>query len=237
MSELNGRTFVLKILPLLKKHWPKPRCEVNHRNPLELMVGVILSAQSTDKRVNEVTRSLFKKYKTAKDFAESSPSIFENEIRSTGFFRNKTKSIRNACKLLVEKHGGKLPQTMEELLEIPGLGRKSANVVLGAGYGITSGIVVDTHMIRLAGRFRLSHSEDPVKIERDLMAVVPQDQWIYFSQAMVLHGRYICVARTPRCWECALRKVCPFPDKVLSPKEGETTAPRKTITGVPIPTY
>jgi endonuclease III len=226
--------IVKKLLPLLRKQWPVIRCEVDHKNPLELMVGVILSAQSTDKRVNEVTKSLFRKYRTAADYARANPVEFEQEIRSTGFFRNKTKSIISACRLLVEKFGGQLPKTMDELLEIPGLGRKSANVVLGAGYGITSGIVVDTHMIRLSHRLALSREEDPVKIERDLMAAVPKKDWIFFSQAMVLHGRYICVARSPRCWECHLIKACSYPDKILSPKDGEEPAPRKTITGVPI---
>lgn len=226
--------YVKKLLPLLRKHWPKPRCEVNHENPLQLMIGVILSAQSTDKRVNELTQSLFKKYRTAADFAGSNPAMFENEIRPAGFFRTKTKSIRSACQMIVEKFGGKVPQTMEELLEIPGLGRKSANVVLGAGYGKTSGIVVDTHMIRLSHRMQLSREEDPVKIEKDLMDVVPKTDWVFFSQSMVLHGRYICVARTPRCWECHLIKICPFADKILSPKDGEAPGPRKTITDVPI---
>lgn len=226
--------FIKKLLPLLRKHWPAPRCEVDHKNPLELMVGVILSAQSTDKRVNQVTKSLFKKYRTAADYARANPVEFEDEIRSTGFFRNKTKSILGAAQLLVEKFGGQLPKTMKELLEIPGLGRKSANVVLGAGYGITSGIVVDTHMIRLSHRFQLTKEEDPVKIEKDLMGIVPKKDWIYFSQSMVLHGRYICLARSPRCWECHLIKICPFSDKVLSPKDGETPVTRTTITGVPI---
>lgn len=223
-----------ELLRLLRKQWPVTRCEVEHTNPLELMIGVILSAQSTDKRVNEVTKALFKKYRTPADYAASNPAVFENEIRSTGFFRNKTKSIRAACRMLVEKFRGKLPKTMEELLEIPGLGRKSANVILGAAFGIPSGIVVDTHMIRLSRRLGLSKEEEPVKIESDLNKLVPQSKWIFFSQAMVLHGRYICIARSPRCWECELIKICPYPDKVLSPKDGESPAPRTTLAGIPI---
>lgn len=211
----NTLGFISQLLPKLRKQWPKGYCEVAHANPLELMVGVILSAQSTDKRVNQVTKTLFKKYRTAEAYAKSNPTEFENEIRSTGFFRSKTKSIRESCKMLVEKFKGRIPKTMEELLQLPGIGRKSANVILGAGYGITSGIVVDTHMIRLADRLQLSKHKDPVKIEQDLMAFVPRKDWIYFSQAMVLHGRYICVARSPHCFDCKLEPICPYPDKVL----------------------
>src|ERR1035437_1230624 len=172
--------FVRKLLLLLRKHWPKPRCEVNHRNALELMVGVILSAQSTDKTVNELTPALFKKYPDAKAFAQANPLEVEKLVYRAGFFRAKTKSILGACRIIVEKVGGDLPKTMDELLELPGIGRKSANVILGAAYGIASGIVVDTHMIRLANRFQLTRSEDPVKIEEDLCKVVPQKEWIYF---------------------------------------------------------
>jgi endonuclease-3 len=229
------RRFVQKLLPLLRKHWPDTVCEVNHSNPLELMVGVVLSAQSTDKRVNELTKTLFKKYRTAADYASASPVEFEQDIKPAGFFRSKSRSIREACRMIVEKFHGEVPKTMEELLQLPGIGRKSANVILGAGYGIASGIVVDTHMIRLANRFRLSKSDDPVKIEEDLCAVVPKKDWIYFSQAMVLHGRYICLARNPRCFECHLIKICPFSDKMLGPSVGEeNSSERKTITGIPI---
>jgi len=227
--------FVKKLIPALKKHWPEPRCEVNHRNALELMVGVILSAQSTDKTVNEITPALFKKYPTAQAFAQADPLDVEKMIYRCGFFRAKTKSIQGACRMIVEKFKGQMPATMEELLELPGIGRKSANVILGAAHGIASGIVVDTHMIRLANRFGLSRGEDAVKIEQDLVKVVPKKDWIYFSQSMVLHGRYICLARSPRCWECHLLKICPWSDKVLSPNPGENVStPRRTITGVPI---
>jgi endonuclease III len=228
---------VAALLKGLRKQWPHPRCEVNHRSPLELMIGVILSAQSTDKRVNEITPALFKKYPSAKAFAESSVSELENDVRTTGFFRAKTKSIRAACRTLLEKFSGKMPKTMDELLELPGVGRKSANVILGAAFGISSGVVVDTHMTRLSHRLGLSRHEDPAKIEADLNGVVPKKDWIFFSQSMVLHGRYICIARSPRCWECELIKICPFADKVLSPKSSEKAeAPRQTITGIPIHT-
>ena len=225
---------VSALLAGLRKHWPNPQCEVNHKNPLQLMVGVILSAQSTDKRVNEITPALFKKYPNAQAFAEASPSELEMDIRSTGFFRAKTKSLRAACKTLLEKFNGVMPRKMDELLELPGIGRKSANVILGASFGISSGIVVDTHMIRLSGRLGLSEKEDPVKLEIDLNAIVPKKDWIFFSQSMVLHGRYICIARSPRCWECELVRGCPYPDKILSPKKDEPPAPRQTITGIPI---
>jgi endonuclease-3 len=230
----NNPAYISKLVRLLRKQWPKTLCEVNHSNPLELMVGVILSAQSTDKRVNELTRTLFKRYRTAKDYATASPLVFEKEILPAGFFRSKTKSILGATRMLVEKFGGIVPKTMDELLELPGIGRKSANVILGAGYGITSGIVVDTHMIRLTNeRLQLTKETDPVKIEEDLMKIVPKKDWVFFSQAMVLHGRYICVARKPRCFECELIKICPYSDKNFEPPNNDPTE-RKTITGIPI---
>jgi endonuclease III len=222
------------LLKGLKKQWPQPRCELNFRSPLQLMIGVILSAQSTDKRVNEVTPGLFKKYPSAKAFAEASVPELENEVRTTGFFRAKTKSILGACRTLLGKFGGEMPRTMNELLELPGVGRKSANVILGAAFGISSGVVVDTHMIRLSHRLGLTKKEEPAKIETDLNRLIPKRSWIFFSQSMVLHGRYICVARSPRCWECQLIKICPYADKVLAPKSEEDRAPRKTIVGIPI---
>jgi endonuclease-3 len=226
--------FITKLLPLLRKHWPKPRCEVNHKNALQLMVGVILSAQSTDKTVNEITPALFERYPTAQAFAEANPLELEQMIYRTGFFRAKAKSVMGACRVIVEKFGGEVPKKMDELLKLPGIGRKSANVILGAVYGVSSGIVVDTHMIRLANRFHLARGDDPVKIEQELCKVVPQKEWIYFSQAMVLHGRYICLAKSPRCWECHMIKICPFTDKVLSPKRSDKEEPRTTITGMPV---
>lgn len=202
----------------MRKQWPISRCELDRSNPLELLVAVILSAQCTDTRVNTVTKSLFKRYRTAHDYAHSSPAELESLIRTTGFFRSKAKSIRDACQAIDEKHGGRVPKTMEELTQLPGIGRKSANVILGTAYGITSGIVVDTHMTRLADRLKLSREKDPVKIERDLMKVVPKKDWIYFSQSMVLHGRYVCVARSPRCFACRLEPLCPYSEKARPAK-------------------
>jgi endonuclease-3 len=226
--------FVGKLLTLLRKHWPHPRCEVNHQNALQLMVGVILSAQSTDKTVNEITPALFKRYPTAKAFARANPLDIEKMVYRCGFFRAKTKSIMDACRMIMEKFDGEVPKTMEALLELPGIGRKSANVILGTIYGVSSGIVVDTHMMRLADRFQLSRGDDPVKIEQDLIKIIPKKDWVFFSQSMVLHGRYICLAKSPRCWECQLIKICPYTDKVLSPKISDKQDPRKTITGMPV---
>jgi endonuclease-3 len=235
MSKNSLKAFVQKLIPLLRKHWPKTLCEVNHRNAYELMVGVILSAQSTDKAVNEITPALFKRYPTVAAMAKAKPLDVEKMIYRCGFFRAKTKSILGACRMIMETHGGEVPKTMEELVELPGIGRKSANVILGAIYGIASGIVVDTHMIRLCTeRLRLSKKEDPVKLEQDLCAIVPQNEWVYFSQSMVLHGRYICIARQPRCWECYLAPICPYSNKTPPILEKMDPAPRKTITDVPI---
>jgi endonuclease-3 len=225
------------LLALLRKQWPKTLCEVNHQNAYQLMVGVILSAQSTDKVVNEITPILFKKYPTPHALARANALDVEKMIVRTGFFRAKTRSIMAASRIVVEKFGGQVPKTMEELLELPGIGRKSANVILGAVYGISSGIVVDTHMMRLTNeRLKLTAAKDPVKIELDLVKIVPKKDWVFFSQAMVLHGRYICIARSPRCWECHLIQICPYGDKVLSPKISDKQEPRTTITGLPIRT-
>lgn len=227
--------FIQKLLTLLRKQWPKTLCEVKHTNALELMVGVILSAQSTDKRVNELTQSfLFQKYRKPEDYVAVSPVELEHDIKPTGFFRAKTKSIKGACQLLVEKFHSQIPNTMEDLLELPGIGRKSANVILGAIWGVASGIVVDTHMIRLCTeRLMLSKNEDPVKLEADLLKIVPKKDWIYFSQSMVLHGRYICIARKPRCFECELVKICPYADKNFErPVKEDPAVPRKTITDI-----
>ena len=161
------------------------------------------------------------------------PLDVEKMVYRAGFFRAKTKSIMGACRMIVEKFGGEVPKTMDELLELPGIGRKSANVILGAAYGIASGIVVDTHMIRLANRFHLSRGDDPVKIEQDLCRIVPRKDWIYFSQSMVLHGRYICLAKGPRCWECHLIKICPYPDKILEPKKRPGNGAAKDDYGKP----
>jgi endonuclease-3 len=197
------------ILKGLRKLYPDAHCELDHKTPLELLVATILSAQCTDKRVNVVTKTLFRRYRTAQDYARAEPAELEGLIRSTGFFRSKAKSIRETAKVLVAKHGGKVPDTMEELLELRGVARKTANVILGTAYGQASGIVVDTHMKRLAFRMGLTDEADPVAVEKDLMALIPKKDWIFFSQGMVWHGRRVCFARNPDCPGCALNAICP----------------------------
>jgi endonuclease-3 len=204
---------VAEILARLAQMYPVAVCALHHTSPWELLVATILSAQCTDKRVNEVTPGLFAKYPTPMDFAAVAPEVVAQDIRSTGFFNNKAKSIVGAAKRVVSAYGGQVPRSMEELLTIPGAARKTANVVLGTAYGIASGIVVDTHVQRIAARLDLSKAGDPVKIERDLMKIVPQDQWIVFSHRVILHGRSLCVARSPKCAECALSELCYAKDK------------------------
>lgn len=193
--------------------YPDARCALEHRNPWELLVATILSAQCTDKRVNLVTPGLFAKYPTPRDFASVRPEVLANDIRSTGFFNNKAKSIVGAAKKVVSEFSGQVPRTLEELLTIPGAARKTANVVLGTAYGIASGVVVDTHVQRITRRLDLTRNTDPVKIERDLMQVIPKEKWILFSHQTILHGRALCVARNPRCAQCLLSSLCYAPDK------------------------
>ena len=190
-----------------------PRVELDHHNPFELLIATILSAQCTDARVNMVTPSLFAAYPDASVMARARPADLERLIRTTGFFRAKARSIRGCCEALVERHGGEVPRTMEELVRLPGVGRKTANVILGEAFGQAAGIVVDTHMSRLARRLGLTRRNDAVRIERDLMGLIPESEWIFFSLAMILHGRYICVARTPRCDDCVLNLHCPSRDR------------------------
>lgn len=203
------RARVKRVLAGLRKLYPDAHCELAHKTPLQLLVAVILSAQCTDKRVNLVTRTLFKKYRTAADYARAGLPELEAAIRSTGFFRSKARSIQAAAARLLEKHGGQVPDSMEALLQLRGVARKSANVVLGTAYGKAAGIVVDTHMKRLAWRMELSDQSDPEKVEQDLTAVVPRADWIFFGHAMVWHGRRVCHARNPGCAVCALAGVCP----------------------------
>jgi endonuclease III len=193
----------------LHRLYPDADCELTWKTPLELLVKTILSAQSTDVRVNEVGRTLFRKYRSARAFAEADPAELEEDIRSTGFFRQKTKNVIGAAKKIVDQHGGKVPRTMEEMLELPGVARKTANVVLGTAYGIASGFVVDTHVKRLAWRLGLSEEGDPVKIERDLMARFPPEEWVFLGHALIWHGRRVCHARKPACEACGLRRCCP----------------------------
>jgi len=206
---------VAAILAKLDEAYPAAGCELAHDNAFQLLISTILSAQCTDVRVNQVTQELYKKYTKPEDFAYASPTELEKEIRPTGFFRNKTKSIMGASKAIVEKFGGQVPRTMDEMLTLPGVARKTANVVLGTAYGIPSGIVVDTHVQRLANRLDLTRNEDPKKIEQDLMAVIPQDKWILFSHQLIWHGRRVCAARKPKCIECNLESLCYSKDKTM----------------------
>jgi endonuclease-3 len=207
--KLDRATQARKIIAALKRLYPGAHCELDFKTPLELLVATILSAQCTDKRVNLITKELFKRYRTAKDYAESEPAELEGLIRSAGFFRSKAKSIQEMARALIDDFGGKVPKTMDELLTLRGVARKTANVILGTVFGESEGIVVDTHMKRLAYRTGLSDEEDPVKVERDLMACVPKASWIFFGHAMVWHGRRVCHALAPQCPSCTLRSFCP----------------------------
>jgi endonuclease III len=198
-----------KVIAGLKQVYPDATCALHFETPLDLTVATILSAQCTDERVNIVTDELFKKYRTAEDYASALPGVLEEEIHSTGFFRQKSMAIRGMGQKLVEKFDGVVPKTLEEMIQLPGVARKTANVVLGTAYGIPSGIVVDTHVRRLAYRLGLSDEKDPEKIERDLMEVVPRDEWIWFGHAMIWHGRNTCFARAPKCSACVLADFCP----------------------------
>ena len=200
---------VRQIIRLLKKEYPDARCSLDHSNPLELLVATILSAQCTDERVNLVTADLFRKYRTWRDYADAPTAELERDIHSTGFFRNKTRAIQGACRLIGERHGGRVPDSMEELLELPGVARKTANVVLGNAFAVASGVVVDTHVSRLSERLGLSREKSAEKIERDLLGLVPESDWINFSHLLIAHGRAVCKARTPLCGECTLAKLCP----------------------------
>jgi endonuclease-3 len=196
----------------LKAEYPDARTELDWSNPLELLVATILSAQTTDVQVNRVTESLFSKYRTAEDYADSTPDELEENIRPTGFYRNKARSLRGMASVLVEKHGGEVPRTMSELIALPGVGRKTANVVLGNAFGTNEGIVVDTHVRRVSGRLGLTESSDPVKIEQELMRLVPEGDWTTFSHLLILHGRRTCKARKPDCPNCLLNDICPSAD-------------------------
>lgn len=206
---------VAAILAKLDEAYPHATCELRYENAFQLLIATILSAQCTDVRVNQVTETLFKKYPTPEAFAYATPSDLEKEIRPTGFFRNKTKSVMGASKAVVEKFGGQVPRRMEEILTLPGVARKTANVVLGTAFGITSGIVVDTHVQRLSKRLDLTRNEDPKKIEQDLMAIIPQNKWIQFSHQLIWHGRRVCFARKPNCAACNLASLCYSRDKTI----------------------
>jgi endonuclease-3 len=206
---------VLDILEKLDEAYPNVTCALEHETTFQLLISTILSAQCTDVRVNLVTKTLFAKYKTPRDFAHANPTELEQDIRPTGFFRNKTKSIIGASKKILDQFGGEVPRTMEELLTLPGVARKTANVVLGTAFGIAVGVVVDTHVIRLTNRLELSRNPDPKKIEQDLMRIIPKDKWILISHQLIWHGRKICQARKPRCVECTLEHLCHSKDKTV----------------------
>ncbi len=206
-SELKQKTR--KIITALKRAYPDAKCALNHSNAFELLIATILSAQCTDARVNIVTADLFRKYRKPEDYLKVSPDTLQKEIRTTGFFRNKTKSIQGTAKALTEKFGGQVPQTMDEILELPGVARKTANVVLGNAFGIQSGVVVDTHVTRLSRRLALTKQKPAEKIENDLIELVPKKDWIIFPHLLIFHGRNICKARSPLCDQCVNEKHCP----------------------------
>ena len=199
---------IRKIITCLKKRYPDATCSLDFKNPLELLVATVLSAQCTDVRVNMVTKELFKKYKTAEDYARVNPEILENDIRSTGFYKNKAKSIINCCKKISCNHRGAIPTTLDELVTLDGIGRKTANVILGNAFGIP-GITVDTHVKRVSYRLALTENQDPVKVEYDLMELVPEKEWTHFSHLLIFHGRNTCSARKPHCGECVIASHCP----------------------------
>ena len=213
------RQRVAKILPILKATYPKAKCSLDYRTPLQLIVATILSAQCTDVRVNLVTKTLFKKYKTPEDYANAPAGELEKDIQSTGFFNNKAKSLRAMAKSLIEKYGGKVPRTMEDLTSLAGVGRKTANVVLGNAYGLNEGVVVDTHVSRLSQRLGLTKQTNAEKIELDLIEIVPREDWTLWSHLLIFHGRTICMARNPQCQRCPILKDCPTGPSVIAERE------------------
>ena len=208
-TDSDAKARVLKIIELLEKEHPDAKIALNYANPLELLVATILSAQCTDERVNIVTKTLFKKCRRAEDYARADLKELEQEIKSTGFYHNKAKNLKKCCQMLVEKFRSRVPKTMEELLELPGVARKTANVVLSNAFGVVAGIVVDTHVRRLADRLGLTENSDPDKIEEDLMKLVPKASWMRFADLLIFHGRRVCIAKKPKCGDCVLDKLCP----------------------------
>ena len=225
LQEKVGRTS--RIVAGLHATYPNAHCELNFTNPLELLIATILSAQCTDKRVNIVTKDLFRKYRSAKDYANADLNELENDIKTTGFFRNKAKNIQSCCRALVETHGSEVPRAMDELTALGGVGRKTANVVLGNAFNINAGVVVDTHVARLSNRLGLTRETTPEKIEEDLQRLVPQEQWCLFSHLLIWHGRRRCLARLPDCPRCEVRELCPRIGVPLPKKEvGKASAAR-----------
>ncbi|CAN94909.1 putative endonuclease III [Sorangium cellulosum So ce56] len=209
MTPMNARDRIPLLLEQLREEYPDARYELDWKTPLDLLVATILAAQCTDERVNRVTATLFPKYPTAQAYADAPTAELEEELKPTGFYRQKTKTVQATCRELVARFGGEVPATMAELTTLPGVARKTANVVLNTAFDIPSGIIVDTHVARLSGRIGLSKREKPEQIEEDLMKIVPKDQWTFFGPALVLHGRYTCVARKPKCGECRMSEFCP----------------------------
>ena len=206
---MEAKERIQEIIKLLEKEHPNAKTALHYSNPLELLVATMLSAQSTDKIVNKVTKSLFKKYKTAKDYAKADLEELEKDIKSTGFYRNKAKYLKKMGRMLVEKHNSKVPKTMEELTRISGVARKTANIVLSKAFNVIEGVAVDTHVKRLAQRLRLSTNKDPNKIEKDLMQIVPKTHWMKITDLLIFHGRRVCASRKPKCTICVLNKLCP----------------------------
>jgi len=220
-GKLIPQARVLKIIMLLDKEYPAAKIALDHTKPLEILVATILSAQCTDERVNMVTKTLFKKYRKPEDYANADLKELEQDVRSTGFYHNKAKNIQNTSKMLIQKHHSKVPNTMPELLELPGVARKTANIVLFNAYGKIEGIAVDTHVRRLARRLGLTQNEDPEKIEQDLMKIVPKTDWMKIADLLIFHGRRVCDAKKPKCEVCVLSKICPsaFTFGTKKPKE------------------
>ena len=206
---LEPKARALKIIELLEKEHPDAKVALHYSNPLELLVATMLSAQTTDERVNRVTETLFKKYKKPEDYAEAELNELEQHIRSTGFYHNKAKNLKNSARMLVEKFNSMVPKTMEDMIELPGVARKTANIVLSNAYNVVVGIAVDTHVRRLAKRLGLSKSNDPDKIETDLMNLVPREKWMRITDLLIFHGRRVCIAKKPNCIQCVLNKICP----------------------------
>ena len=209
MSRTKEQLYAARVVRSLKRDYPDVECALGYQTPVQLLIATILSAQCTDNRVNIVTKHLFRKYPTATHLAKIPIKTLEKEINSTGFFRNKAKNIKACCRALVEHYAGEVPRGMEELVELPGVGRKTANVVLGTAFGLATGVVVDTHVGRISGRLGLSRETDPVKCERDLMGQLPKKEWVDFSHRMIHHGRRVCSSRKPRCEECGMNRFCP----------------------------
>jgi endonuclease-3 len=206
---LEPKARALKIIELLEKEHPDAKVALHYSNPLELLIATMLSAQSTDEQVNKVTKTLFKKYTKPEDYANADLKELEQDIRSTGFYHNKAKNLKNSAKMLVAKYNSQVPKTMEEIVELPGVARKTANIVLTNAYGVVAGVAVDTHVRRLAQRLGLSENDDPNKIEKDLMSIVPKDKWMRITDLLIFHGRRVCTAKKPKCAVCVLNKICP----------------------------